>query len=999
MKSFLVPSLALALVVPLAVTSATAQHDPAEAVKQLDVHEGLEATLFASEPMIQSPSSIDVDHRGRVWMCEVVNYRRNKGKRPEGDRILILEDTNGDSVADKSTVFYQGVDVDSAHGICVLGDRVIISAGNDVFYLIDEDGDDKSDRKELLFTNLGGSQHDHGIHAFHFGPDGKLYFNFGNACTRICDKNGRQIVDLAGNEITAARKPYQQGMIFRCDLDGANVETLAWNFRNNWEVAIDSFGRLWQSDNDDDGNRGVRINYVMPFGNYGYRDELTGGGWRDARPNIEKEIPKRHWHLNDPGVVPNLLQTGAGSPTGICVYEGSLLPKEFFGQPIHCDAGPNVVRAYPSTSKGAGFDARMLNILSGTANRWFRPSDVCVAPDGSLVVADWYDPGVGGHGMGDIERGRIFIVAPKGHKYHAPKLDMKESGGWIAALASPNEATRYLAYKMFKELPPAITADLTKEILTRPGYRTKKMAPLHERARAFWAAVTILDQKDAVIDVCYQLDEPLLRASAVRAWRIVDPTGDHDDFFARCASDPDVQVRAEAAIALRFSDRSTGDEAWAAIAKTYQGDDRWFLEALGIGADLHWSSRFQSYLKATNDKPHPDLVWRARCPEALPSLGELIIAAEDDERARYLRALQFHNKSDARRLLVLALFESGDPELSSLALKELDLATIEKAGGVKRIEEMALAAGDSPALVELATRYNLQSEAILTALLKFIGTNRNKSAGANAARHLLGNSEVLERTLSSGNLESRRALATALGRSGDKRALDYLQQTLSNAKDTIVRRACVEALAVTRQGEQRLLQLARDGNLHEDIKFATGALLSRSSNADTRKEITRTLDLPPAPGTESLPPLSQLMRIKADAIRGKKSFTKATCVTCHQVNKEGINYGPDLSGIGNKLPKEALFEAILYPSNAIAHGYAGVQVETKSGDTVVGFVTSDTDEKLSFRMAGGITRDVPKTEIKSRKELETSLMPAGLAGLLHPLELADLVGYLQSLKR
>ena len=141
------------------------------------------------------------------------------------------------------------------------------------------------------------------------------------------------------------------------------------------------------------------------------------------------------------------------------------------------------------------------------------------------------------------------------------------------------------------------------------------------------------------------------------------------------------------------------------------------------------------------------------------------------------------------------------------------------------------------------------------------------------------------------------------------------------------------------------------------------------------------------------------MRMKGDPAKGKKSYLKGTCSTCHEVNGEGINYGPDLSGIGNKLPKEALFEAILYPSNAVAHGYAGVQLETGTGDTVVGFVSSETDAKVTVRMAGGITRDVNKSEIKARSELEQSLMPAGLAGLLHPLELADLVSYLETLKK
>src|SRR5205807_8394460 len=149
-----------------------------------------------------------------------------------------------------------------------------------------------------------------------FGPDGKLYFNFGNEGHQIRDAAGKPIVDQAGNVVAEHRQPYQQGMVFRCNLDGSELETLAWNFRNNWEVAVDSFGTLWQSDNDDDGNRGVRINYVMEFGNYGYHDEMTGAGWPTAWQKAKaKGAPEEQkvfyeWHQYDPGVVPNLLNTG-----------------------------------------------------------------------------------------------------------------------------------------------------------------------------------------------------------------------------------------------------------------------------------------------------------------------------------------------------------------------------------------------------------------------------------------------------------------------------------------------------------------------------------------------------------------------------------------------------------------------------------------------------------------------------------------------------------------
>ena len=268
-------------------------------VTNFNVAEGLQLSLFASEPMVRNPTDVDVDSNGRVWITEGVNYRSSFQKwgvlQKEGDRIVILEDTNGDGVADKETVFYQDPSINAALGICVLGDKVIVSSSPHVFVLTDTDGDGKADKRELLFTGIGGRDHDHGVHAFVFGPDGKLYFNMGNAGKQLLspvdralplhgvidERPMKPVIDLEGNEVNDHGKPYRMGMVFRCNMDGSEVETLAWNFRNNYEVAVDSFGTLWQSDNDDDGNRGVRINFVMEHGNYGYADEITGAGWHE----------------------------------------------------------------------------------------------------------------------------------------------------------------------------------------------------------------------------------------------------------------------------------------------------------------------------------------------------------------------------------------------------------------------------------------------------------------------------------------------------------------------------------------------------------------------------------------------------------------------------------------------------------------------------------------------------------------------------------------------
>src|SRR5262249_40010446 len=154
------------------------------------------------------------------------------------------------------TVFYQDPSINTALGVCVLGNRVIVSDSPNVFVLTDTDGDGKADERELLFTGIGGKDNDHGVHAFVFGPDGKLYFNMGNASEHLFRPVTRQVplhgtidnveatpvIDLEGNEVNARGHPYRMGMVFRCNLDGSEVETLAWNFRNNYEVAVDSFG-------------------------------------------------------------------------------------------------------------------------------------------------------------------------------------------------------------------------------------------------------------------------------------------------------------------------------------------------------------------------------------------------------------------------------------------------------------------------------------------------------------------------------------------------------------------------------------------------------------------------------------------------------------------------------------------------------------------------------------------------------------------------------------
>ncbi|GAB5404147.1 MAG: hypothetical protein Aurels2KO_23780 [Aureliella sp.] len=633
--------------------AAVDKRDPDTAVDAFDVADGLEAHLWASEPMMLSPTSIDVDSKGRVWVCEAVNYRhfRNGQNEPreQGDRILVLEDTDQDGKADKRTVFYQGRDIDSPHGVTVLGDRVIVSAGENVHVFRDADGDLKPESREKLFTGISGVQHDHGIHAFGIGPDGKLYFNFGNEGKQLKGPTGETIVDKAGNVVDDTRNPYQQGMAFRCNLDGSELETLGWNFRNNWELCVDSFGNIWQSDNDDDGNRGTRINFVMEFGNYGYRDELTGDTWRVKRTGLEGEVPLQHWHLNDPGVVPNILQTGAGSPTGICFYEGDLLPEEFRNQMIHCDPGPNVVRAYPVEEDGAGYKASIRNMVKGVRDTWFRPVDVCAAPDGSLFVADWYDPGVGGHRMGDVEHGRIFRVVPTGHKgYEVPEIDLTNGAGACEALESPNMATRCLAQQALGDMGSDAVESLVQ--MARGATSDRLLA------RALWQLANVggAGVKRRLVQRALEHENPSIRITAIRIAR--QHGQEMLGIVEQMKQDPSSHVRRELAIALRHNRSPKAAELWVDLAVQHDGRDRWYVEALGIAADKQWDDFFQAWLDRVgtdwNTPGGRDIVWRCRSPLACDYLTQIIVDTESEaEQLRYFRAFDFHEGESKARAL------------------------------------------------------------------------------------------------------------------------------------------------------------------------------------------------------------------------------------------------------------------------------------------------------------------------------------------------------------
>jgi len=797
-------------------------------------------------------------------------------------------------------------------------------------------------------------------------------------------------------------------MVFRCNLDGSDFEVLGHNFRNNYEITVDSFGTLWQSDNDDDGNRGVRINYVMEYGNYGYLDQLTGARWKTPRTGMHDEIPLRHWHLRDPGVVPNLLQTGAGSPTGICIYEGALLPEKYRGEIIHSDAGPNVVRAYPVKKDGAGYEAEIANIITSEKDKWFRPSDVCIAPDGSLFVADWYDPGVGGHRIGDQERGRIFRIAPPGSKYQFNKLNLSTVEGAIAGIKSPNLATRYLAWNKLHELQEQALPQL-EELYQSDNQRF--------RARALWLLAGIDGKTQDYVALAIKDQNPDIRITGLRAARRYKL--DVIPIVKQLVKDSSPQVRRECAIALHHNKSPQAPELWGTLADEYDGNDRWYLEALGIGMDEQEAKFMSAWLKHAGDDWNTpvgrDLLWRSKITQAIPYLVKIIEDPQTKLAAlpRYFRALDFISGKEKNTAVVeLALFkETNNKKRETYIIAEaLSRMPANIVTGNQKYQQALNQVIDSsrgtPEFTKLVQKF--QASAYYPELVK-LGSHSGKSqAAVDAIRAALALKQyaLIRKSLDSkGDTEKEQNqkldLIWALGSAGHNGANKILLEIIKDKEEPLVdRREAVRAIAKSRPGAHALLDLAEKDQVDPQLKQTAAAAMSSTIMKDVKERAAKLFPAPPTKNNKPLPPINVLAGIKGDALDGRVMFnTKGTCAKCHVVNGMGKEVGPNLSEIGKKLSREALFESILYPSAGISHNYESYTIILASGNVVNGLLVNKTDDAITIKDAEAIARTFKMDDVEEVIQQKVSLMPADLQKVLTQEELVNIVEYLTTLKQ
>jgi putative membrane-bound dehydrogenase-like protein len=662
--------------------AAASAQTPAPTIVPLNIFtvpEGLEVTVWAQSPMLKNPTNIDIDAEGRIWVTEGVNYRRHKERDAKGDRVVILEDTDRDGRADKSSTFVQEPTLVAPLGMAVIGNKVIVSNAPDLIVYTDVDGDrvfnPAIDKREVLLTGFDGRNHDHALHSVTFGPDGRWYFSQGNAGAFFTDRGGKTFrvgsaynpVPDGGAQAVFGYTPlnfsgaksddghvYVGGFSARMQPDGTGVEILGFNFRNSYEQTVTSFGDIFHNDNDDP--PACRTTYLMEYGNLGFFSRDGKRFWNaDRRPG--QSIPTAEWRQEDPGVIPSGDVYGGGAPTGIVFNEGDGLGKKYRGLLLSAEAARNTIFGYFPKPSGAGYQLDRMDFLTSNAAQqfagtdfkggkvnseiqtFFRPSDVAVGPDGAIYVADWFDPRVGGHDdKDDTTSGAIYRIAPKGFKPVVPKFDPGTIEGQITALKSPAVNVRAAGFMALAARGAAALPDVEKLLGDENNFI---------RARAVWLLTRLGPAGVSRVEALLGDKDPMTRVVAYRALRPVNRALPN---AARMARDDSPAVRREVALSLRDVPFVEARDLLLALAKGYDGKDRSYLEAWGIGA-THKEDALYAALAASQPgadatqwpASYADLVWRLTPREAVPAFAQRAKAATlpAAERSKATTALGF----------------------------------------------------------------------------------------------------------------------------------------------------------------------------------------------------------------------------------------------------------------------------------------------------------------------------------------------------------------------
>ena len=628
----------------------TACPTPEEARAKMSVPEGYEVRCFAHEPMVQNPVAMTWDHRGRLWVVEAYEYPEGSnlpapfggeakddqyhplpktGDAIPRDRVIILEDTDNDGVADKRTVFVQGLDMGSA---ILCGDGgIYVGQQPHLIHFRDDDGDDKPDAWRVVLTGFGREDTHELVNSFTWGPDGWLYMTHGVFTNSKVRRPGQP--ESEGFKFDAGigrARPVGQASSLSPSVSGilpedgkpgkmpgspeaGKMPAPQWEF----EVFADGTSNPWGCDYDAAGNFFVSACVIDHFFHMAPGGIYVRQGGAPENPYSYELLPSivKHKHFR-------------AAYAGVQIYQGGRYPADTHGHAFIGNIHDNAIHEEVLTPVGATFKCEPRRDFLRANDGWFRPVSTQTGPDGFLWIMDWCDKypcyqnaKANPEGV-DRERGRIWRVvfdgkagveasadpkpstpptaspSPKGSTPTRPTndLDLKKlaTADLVKTLEHPNNWMRRMARRMLVE-QKKFSAD-TLEALLKSAYFTKNL-------EAFWA----LENIDRNTDRLRAADSSnsALRTWFVRAMGEIGGEMTGVDLFPQLAKDAEPQVRTALALALR---QHSGVSLTATRARK------------PIGLPPHGKEALEALMSVSKDSqaPLPFHIWMA----LEPTLGE-----------------------------------------------------------------------------------------------------------------------------------------------------------------------------------------------------------------------------------------------------------------------------------------------------------------------------------------------------------------------------------------
>jgi putative heme-binding domain-containing protein len=958
----------------LALALVLAQDDPETERKSFQVAEGYEVNLFASEKDgIVKPLQIRWDPQGRLWVSCGPSYPQLKPGEVADDKIVILEDTDGDGRADKSTVFASGLNMPM--GLELGNGGAYVGAGESILHLKDVGG--RAGERTVLFKGFYAADSHQNINSFVWGPGGEMLFCQGlHVYAHVETPWGVEKLDKAG----------------------------VWRMR-------EKRGRLDPYLGDD---MGPQNPYGVVFDDYGQPIMVAGNG-QGVYYMVPAMIRTRHFQQYAQ------IWTKTNKLAGADILETAALPENVQGVMVAGGFLNNAVYWFQILEDGSGFRVKDLPALIVSSSPVFRAVDVRVGPDGAIYIADWYNPVIGHyqasfrHPDRDKAHGRIWRVTAKGKAaVKQPNLVRMTTPELLEQLKSGERWTRYQSRRLLADRP-------LDEVIAATEKWVGTLDPADPRlGRLLIDAIGIYETHEVVDPV---LLRRLLKSADYRvrayATRVVGSWNDRLPgalaLLAERAADDHPRVRLEAVVAASYVPDPRAVEV-AAIAAD-RPMDRFVTHALTQAVHALkplWKPAFDAgQLSFGNKAERLQFVMKADgSKDVLTQLVSLLKTGKlaPETRANALALLASIGGPDELSLVMDEAFKGGQVPLAVRVLEELaSSARIRKAvpAGGGDVLKRLLREGDPalrPGVLTLAGLWRVEElRPSLEILARAEGAPEATRRAALEGLADFGAAGVLQEVAAGSSSVRIRALAaSALSRLDLKEAGAAAASLLSGSPDEV--ETLVNAFLARQGGSEALATAISTAKIPSDTAKLGLRALSTAGRQDEalRAALSKAAGISSAAVEYSLDlvkSLGQEALAQGDPTRGEKVFrgTVTNCFSCHAIGGAGGKVGPDVSAVGTGLPIDLVIESVLWPNRQVKEGYMSTAVITKNDQIYQGFHASEDKQTLILRDPA---RDdlirIPVADIRARKEIG-SVMPEGLTNGLTRAELRDLIRFLADL--